>query len=252
MTACSATPSGLVPWYSYEVVNTYPHDPNAFTQGLLLKDGFLYESTGLRGQSSVRKVELQTGRVIQQGNLPNQIFGEGIVDWQDKLIMVTWQSKTGLIMNRENFALLSTFAYEGEGWGLTRSKRHILMSDGTADIRFFDPGTMTESHRITVTDNGTPVTQINELEWVEGEIFANIWQTDQIARIDPASGTIVGWIDLTGLLEQHGSSTEGENVLNGIAYEPTQKRLFVTGKLWPWLFEIKLVAITEQVRKTGH
>jgi glutamine cyclotransferase len=230
-----------IPTYTYKVVKSYPHDLNAFTEGLFFKDGVLYESTGLMGRSSIRKVELDTGQTLQQADLPPDIFGEGIVDWKDHLVAVTWQSRIGFVLDLKTFALTSQFTYAGEGWGLTHNDTEIIMSDGTAELRFIDPLTLHELRRIAVTANGTPLDQLNELEWVDGEILANVWQTDRIARIDPQSGKVTGWIDLRGILPAADHVDGHTDVLNGIAYDAAKKRLFVTGKLWPKLFEIRLV-----------
>jgi glutamine cyclotransferase len=225
--------------YSYRVVNVYPHDPEAFTQGLVYRDGFLYESTGLNGRSSLRKVRLETGEVIQQRQVDAQYFGEGLADWGGKLIQLTWRSNVGFVYDRASFNLERTFAYVGEGWGLTHDDTRLIMSDGSSSLRFLDPATLQETGRLTVTDRGRPVGGLNELEVVRGEIYANVWQTDRIARIAPASGHVTGWIDLSGLLPP--SDQRGVDVLNGIAYDGEHDRLFVTGKLWPKLFEIALV-----------
>ena len=236
-----------IPVYDAIVVHMYPHDPEAFTQGLLYHDGFLYESTGLHGRSSIRKVKLETGRVLQKRDLGAQYFGEGLALWKNQLINITWQSGTGFVFDLGSFTQRRQFRYSGEGWGLTDNGRELIMSDGTATLRVLEPTTQRELRRISVTANGRPVPQINELEWVGGELFANIWQTDVIARIDLATGKVIGWIDLTGLLQSTGQGSGARSdVLNGIAYDAKGKRLFVTGKLWPTLFEIRLVA-----RKTG-
>ncbi len=225
--------------YSYEVVHTYPHDPNAFTQGLVYLNGFLYEGTGLPGESSIRKVKLETGEVIQKRDVPNPYFGEGIVNWQDRLLELTWQAQAGFIYELATFAPKGEFKYPGEGWGLTQDSKRIIMSDGTPDLRFWDPETLQETGRITVRDSyGRPVRNLNELEWVKGQVFANVWQTDRIARIDPRTGEVVGWINLGGLWP---GSDNAEKTLNGIAYDAQHDRLFVTGKKWPKLFEIRLV-----------
>lgn len=230
-----------IPTYGYEIVRSYPHDPNAFTQGLFYKDGFLYESTGLQGRSSVRKVRLETGEVLQKADLPRQIFGEGITWWDKRIVGITWTSQAGYVLDLDSFAFQKEFAYKGEGWGLTRNDKEIIMSDGTAELRFLDPDSLRENRRIKVTAAGKPVEQLNELEWVKGEIFANIWQTDRIARIDPKTGKVVGWIDLQGLLSMGDRLMNHPDVLNGIAYDAASDRLFVTGKLWPKMFEIRLV-----------
>jgi glutaminyl-peptide cyclotransferase len=229
------------PVYGYEVVHAYPHDPEAFTEGLFYRDGFLYESTGLNGRSSVRKVRLETGEVLQRNNLVGGDFGEGIVDWGNELIGLTWQSGTGFVADLGSFTRRKKFSYSGEGWALTRDDHEIFMSDGTPWLRLLDPVTLRPTGRIEVTDQGHPVERVNELEWVKGEIFANIWETDRIARIDPKTGHVTGWIDLSGLLESRGPQLRVVDVLNGIAYDAAGDRLFVTGKLWPWLFEIRIV-----------
>jgi glutaminyl-peptide cyclotransferase len=245
--------SGLTPTlaapvatYGYQIVRVYPHDPGAFTQGLFFKDGFLYESTGRLGHSSIRKVRLETGGVLAKLDFPPDIFGEGITDWEGRLISVTWHSRIGFVLDLKSFAVLQRFSYPGEGWGLTRNERHIIMSDGTAELRFLNPQTLREVRRLKVTAGGKPLSQLNELEWVDGEIYSNIWLTDRIARIDPQTGKVVGWIDLKGILPPSDRVRGNTDVLNGIAYDPPTQRLFVTGKLWPKLFEIRLV---KQVRE---
>lgn len=236
--ACSRT--AAAPAQGYTVVRTYPHDPDAFTQGLIYQDGALYEGTGLPGRSSVRKVELATGRVLQKRDLPAEFFGEGLAAWRGKLIQLTWRSQTGFVYDQVSFRPLSRFSYPGEGWGLTHDGRRLIMSDGTAELRFLDPVSFRELGRITVTENGRPVPQLNELEFVKGEVFANVWTSDRIARIDPKTGRVTGWIDLAGLLNPADAGGRQIDVLNGIAYDPKGDRLFVTGKLWPKLFELKL------------
>jgi glutaminyl-peptide cyclotransferase len=248
--ACACGPAsqaGGTPEYGYKVVHSFPHDPDAFTQGLFYLDGFLYEGTGIEGQSSIRKVRLETGEVLQKRDLPEAYFGEGIVNWKDRLIEITWTTQTGFIYDLAAFAPRSQFRYTGEGWGLTQDGRRIIMSDGSAQLRFWDPETLAETGRITVTDGGSPVARLNELEWVDGEIYANVWQTNRIARIDPAGGKIKGWINLAGLANSEGFFAEGgqTDVLNGIAWDAKGKRLFITGKKWPKVYEIRLV------RKSG-
>jgi glutamine cyclotransferase len=228
------------PVYGYTVVRTYPHDPNAFTEGLFLRDGFLYESTGLEGASSIRKIVLETGSVENERSISSQYFGEGIIDWGDKLIQLTWKNQIGFVYGVDDFETRGEFTYAGEGWALTRDDKRIIMSDGTSRLRFLDPETLKETGGITVTDEGRPVDQLNELEWVKGEIYANIWQTDRIVRIDPATGKVKGWIDLTGLLPE--ADRARADVLNGIAYDAKADRLIVTGKLWPRMYEIRVVA----------
>jgi glutamine cyclotransferase len=239
-----AAPShASVPVYGYRVVHAYPHDTQAYTEGLFYLDGYLYEGTGNIGQSSIRKVELLTGKVLRQRALPPPDYGEGIISWQGKLIELTWQSQRGFIYDLATFKPLGSFRYAGEGWALTANASHILMSDGTPDIRVLDPATLAELSRIHVTADGQPLANLNELEWVKGQIYANVWLTNRIARIDPASGKVVGWIDLNGLQPALSDTQDPTNdVLNGIAYDAKSDRLFVTGKRWPNLFEIRLTA----------
>jgi glutamine cyclotransferase len=226
--------------FGYSIVRTYPHDPRAFTQGLQYHDGFLYEGTGQHGQSSIRKVRLDTGEVLQRRALPDQFFGEGIAVWNTQLFQLTWQSGVAFVYDLQTFAPVRQFSYAGEGWGLTDDGALLIMSDGTEFLRFIDPATFKETGRIRVTASGEPVTNLNELEYVKGEVLANVWQTDLVARIDPASGRVTGWIDLTGLLSpRERASTD---VLNGIAYDEAGGRLFVTGKWWPRVFEITVTS----------
>jgi glutamine cyclotransferase len=226
--------------YGYRVVNSYPHDPDAFTQGLFWLEGHLYESTGQIGQSTIRKVSLQDGRVAQRADMPAHVFGEGIVNWSDQIISLTWRDGVGYRWDRRTLRQLGSFAYRGEGWGLTQNGRDIIMSNGTAELLFLDPATMVERRRITVTADGERVANLNELEWVNGEILANVWMTSRIARIDPASGKVTGWIDLAGLAAEH-QGRDPDAVLNGIAYDDAGDRLFVTGKTWPRLYEVDLL-----------
>src|ERR1700722_10380627 len=225
--------------YSFNIVRTFPHDPTAFTQGLVYRDGFLYEGTGLNGRSSLRKVNLETGEVVQHINLAAEFFGEGITLLKNEVVQLTWQSHTGFVYDLRDFRLLRKFSYLGEGWGITTNGRDLFMSDGTSEIRVLDGETFAEKRRFAVHDDDTPIDQLNELEFVNGEIFANVWQTDRIARISPQSGRVVGWIDLGGILSPVYHLESGA-VLNGIAYDSIKKRLFVTGKLWPNVFEIRL------------
>ena len=238
--ACSLAAQSSIPVYGYRVVHVYPHDPHAFTQGLFYLNGYLYEGTGLNDHSSVRKVKLETGEVIEERDVAGEYFGEGIVNWKDRLLELTWKAQKGFVYDLGTFRPEGEFAYPGEGWGLTQDGKRIIMSDGSPELRFWDPESLKELGRVTVTADGQPVTDLNELEYVNGEVYANVWQTNRIARIDPASGKVVGWIDLTGLLSPS-DETEETDVLNGIAYDAKGGRLFVTGKKWPKLFEIKLV-----------
>lgn len=228
-----------LPVYGYRVVNVYPHDRQAYTQGLIWCDGFLYEGTGLNGASSLRKVRLETGRVVEQHSLDRQYFGEGITEWGGRLLQLTWKSNLGFIYDRSSLKVLGTFNYLGEGWGLTHDRDRLIMSDGTATLRFLDPRTLRETGRLNVRYGDVPLTDLNELEFVQGEIYANVYQTDWIARISPQTGAVTGWIDLRGLLPEADRRIPVD-VLNGIAYDAGRKRLFVTGKLWPKLFEIEL------------
>lgn len=226
--------------YTYQVVRAYPHDRSAFTQGLEFHDGVLYEGTGLNGRSSLRKVSLETGQVLQQVNLPREYFGEGITLVGKEILQLTWQTHVGFVYSLSGFERLRQFSYTGEGWGLTNDGRDIYMSDGSSEIRVWDLHTLAEKRRIKVHDGTRPVIDLNELEPVEGELYANVWQTDRIARISTRTGDVTGWIDLSGLLSPI-YRPAGSDVLNGIAYDARTKRLFVTGKLWPNLFEIKLI-----------
>ena len=237
----ASDPPTIVPTYSYEVINSYPHDENAFTQGLVYVDGILYESTGIkRTPSSLRRVDLATGEVQQTLDIGSEYFGEGLVLWQDWLIQLTWQNRVAFVYDRESFDLLQTWQYDTEGWGITHNGRCLIMSDGSSTLYFRDPVNFVEMGRITVQDQNGPVTLLNELEYVDGEVWANVWQTNRIVRINPANGQVIGNIDLTGLLDPT-TSTQPPDVLNGIAYDAANGRVFVTGKLWPTLFEIELV-----------
>ena len=228
------------PVVGYRVVNTYPHDPRAFTQGLVFADGILYEGTGLRGQSSLRKVDLQTGNILRIRQLAAHFFGEGITIYGNRVIQLTWRAKVGFVYNIQTFQLLDTFTYPTEGWGITHDGKSLIMSDGTSTLYFLDPQTFQRVRRLEVHTRDGPVSRLNELEYVRGEIYANVWKTDRIARISPETGEVVGWIDLEGLLRPEDRHRRID-VLNGIAYDVKNDRLFVTGKLWPKLFEIELV-----------
>ena len=227
--------------YTYKVVKDYPHDREAFTEGLAFENGFLYEGTGLNGSSTLRKVELETGNILQLHKLPAEFFGEGVTIYRDRIIQLTYRSNVGFVYNKDSFELLQKFDYPTEGWGLTNDGKHLIMSDGTSALYFLDPQTFREVSRINVHDKNGPVSGLNELEYVKGEIYANVWPTERIARIDPGTGSVVGWIYLKGLSNLPNENRD--NVLNGIAYDPAGDRLFVTGKFWPKLFEIKLVLL---------
>jgi glutamine cyclotransferase len=224
------------------VVETYPHDPQAWTQGLVYREGVLYEGTGLRGRSSLRVVELETGKVLQLEPLPDAYFGEGIAVLGDRIYQLTWQSNVGFIYELETREQVGQFGYPTEGWGLTHDGTQLIMSDGTATLHFLDPADMSEVRQVIVRDAREPVFSLNELEYVRGEVWANVWTTDYVVRIDPQEGTVVGWIDLSGLLSPE-DVTGQVDVLNGIAYDENGDRIFVTGKLWPKLFEIEVVRI---------
>jgi glutaminyl-peptide cyclotransferase len=226
---------------SYNIVNTYPHDRNAFTEGLVFEDGVLYEGTGLYGNSSLRRVDLETGAILQIYELPDQFFGEGITIYGNEIIQLTWQSNVGFVYDKNSFELLQEFNYSTEGWGITHDGTRLIMSDGTSTLHFLDPQTFDEIGQLNVSDDSGPVTRLNELEYIRGEIYANVWQTDLVARIAPETGRVIGWIDLAGLLTAEDRS-QPVDVLNGIAYDAETDRLFVTGKLWPKLFEIKLIS----------
>ena len=227
------------PVYSYRVVDSYAHDSRGFTQGLAIAEGALYESTGLYGESSLRRVDLTTGDVLQIRALPDSMFGEGIAVWEERIIQITWRSRTGFVYDRDSFELLRQFRYDTEGWGLTHDGARLILSDGSSTLYFIDPDSFAELERVAVYDSDGPVPLLNELEYIGGEVFANILQSDRIARIDPKSGRVTGWIDLEGLLaEVRGTNAAG--VLNGIAYDEVGNRLYVTGKNWPQLFEIEL------------
>lgn len=235
--ACDARP----PVHGYKIVRTYPHDPSAFTQGLFILDGHLYESTGQIGRSTIRKVRLEDGRVLKSVSIPPGLFGEGIVNWGKQIVSVTWTGGAGFRWDRESLRMLGRFSYSGEGWGLTQDGKNIILSDGTPALRFLDPSTMREVRRVNVTIDGKPLANLNELEWVKGEIFANVWQTNVIARIDPRSGKVTGVIDLSGLPEASNRNNP-DAVLNGIAYDSKAGRLFVTGKNWPSLYEVQVTS----------
>jgi glutamine cyclotransferase len=231
-------PQPDIPTFGYKIVNTFPHDPQAFTQGLEFHDGYLYEGTGLKGKSSLRRVELRTGRVVQIHRLPSEYFGEGITILGDKIYQLTWQNGVCFVYDRRTFRQITQFRYDGEGWGLTNDGKRLIMSDGSEVITFRDPDTFAEVRKITVRAQGRPVKNLNELEYIEGEIWANIWYSDIIARIDPSTGIVKAWVDMEGLPVPN---RDIEAVLNGIAYDRQNKRIFVTGKNWSKLFEIELV-----------
>ena len=236
--ANTPTPT-VVPKYGYQIVNIWPHDSNAFTQGLILTDGKLLESTGQEGRSSLRSVELETGKILKKVDVPEPYFAEGIAVLNGKIYQLTWQHQLGFIYDAQTFQRVGEFKYDGEGWGLTTDGKSLILSDGSNRLRFIDPSSFRVTKSINVLDGETRVRELNELEFVQGEIYANIWHDDRIATIDPQSGRVTSWIDLTGLMPS-GELPDPEAVLNGIAYDQANNKLFVTGKLWPRLFEIKV------------
>lgn len=239
----SSTPANneSTPIFTYKIINSYPHDPSAFTQGLIFTNGTLYEGTGRHGQSSLRKVDLETGEVLAQLPMAEEYFGEGITLFDDKIYQLTWRNQTGFIYDSNSFEIINTFTYPTEGWGITHDGAQLIMSDGTNTLYFLNPDTLEENGRLTVQDEqGNPIMLLNELEYIDGQIYANIWQTNRIVRIDPQTGLVTAWIDLTNLLAPE-TLTQPVDVLNGIAYDAENGRLFVTGKLWPALFEIELM-----------
>ncbi|MET0646871.1 MAG: glutaminyl-peptide cyclotransferase [Pyrinomonadaceae bacterium] len=242
--AVNRSPGGAAeqsPVYGYEVVNTFPHDPQAFTQGLVFHEGALVESTGLERRSTLRRVELQTGKVLQRVDVPSQFFAEGLTLFGGKLYQLTWKAEKGFIYDPQTFEKTGEFTYVGEGWGLTHDADSLILSDGSDKLRFIDPNGYQVRRTLSVTDGGRPVYKLNELEFVRGEVYANVWHQNRVARIDPQTGRVKGWIDLAGLLKP-GDVSDEEAVLNGIAYDEAGDRLFVTGKLWPKLFEVRLKA----------
>ena len=245
---------GPTPTLTYKVVASYPHDPDASTQGLVIDKGFLYESTGLYGKSSLRRVDLQSGDVSQLHKLPSRFFGEGVTVFGNRIIQLTWKSQVGFVYEKNSFKQQRVFSYPGEGWGITHDGKNLIMSDGSATIRFLNPETFAEERRINVTDEKGPVTLLNELEYVKGTIFANVWKTDRIALIDPETGKVTGWLDLVGILPEESQGKGDIGVLNGIAYDADNEALYITGKRWPLLFRIepslnrgKLMPIQQQI-----
>ena len=236
----ASIPCVAAPVYTYKVVATYPHSTSSYTEGFFYLNGLFYESTGLEGRSEVLAITPATGKAIQRFDLAPNYFGEGIVDWGPNILGWTWQTHTGFIYDRFSFSVVGQFKYDGEGWGMTRTASELITSDGSATLRFRNPRTFQETRHIVVKDGTRAVDQLNELEMVKGEIYANIWHSDRIARISPKDGRILGWIDLTGLLPDD-QRINSESVLNGIAYDAKADRLFVTGKQWPKVFEIKVV-----------
>ncbi len=231
--------ASAAPVYGYKVVRTYPHDRGSFTEGFFVLDGQFWEATGLEGRSYIRRIDIDNGRVLQQYNIPSKYFGEGIVVFGNQLFELTYKSGVAFVYDKTSFKQLKTFEYSGEGWALTTDGKSLIFSDGSSSLKFLDPATFKEVRRITVTDAGKPVDQLNELEYIKGEIWANIWQANRIARIDPKTGRVNSWIDMNGLLSI--MESVGVDVLNGIAYDAKADRIFVTGKFWPKVFEITVV-----------
>lgn len=240
-----ANETDKTPLYGYKVVNTFSHDPEAFTQGLFLEDGILYESTGLNGKSTVKKIDLKTGKVIKSRNMQDKFFGEGLTIVNDKIIQITWRSKTGFVYNKESLEILRTFSYKTQGWGITYDGKYLILSDGSDILYFMDPKSFVIVGKLEVYDKKGKVSNLNELEYINGEIYANIWGKDLIARINPKTGNVKSWIDLSGLLSETDKIGK-EDVLNGIAYNPENNTLLVTGKFWPKIFEIEIIEKNKQ------
>ncbi len=238
--------AGTIPIFGYEIINVYPHSSLAFTQGLVYDDGLLYEGTGLYGGSTLSRIDLQTGRALVQTHLDGNLFGEGIALWKDRIIQLTWQSGLGLVYGKKNMTRIGNFSYQTEGWGITSDNKSLIMSDGTDILHILDPESFEEERRILVTANGRPQRGLNELEYIKGQIYANIWPTNWIAIISPESGVVKSKINLQGILQEGDIQGSKVDVLNGIAYDSLEDRLFVTGKLWPKLFEIKVVPKSEE------
>jgi glutamine cyclotransferase len=238
--------SSSIKTYGYKIINSYPHDPNAFTQGLEYDDGLLYEGTGGYGQSSLRRVDIQTGRVVDIVHLEDEFFAEGIAIWKDRIIQLTWRSYQGFVWDKENLTQTGSFSYRREGWGITSDASRLIMSDGSDALYFLDPNDYSLQGSIRVTADGEPVKGLNELEYINDMIYANLWPSTWIAIISPDTGEVTGRIDLSGIMDEGGILKRWVDVLNGIAYDPSEDRLFVTGKLWPSLFEIELVEDTKE------
>lgn len=240
--ASSQFGSGSIPILGYRIIKDYPHDTSAFTQGLAYENGIFYEGTGQYGRSTLRLVSLDTGRILKQTSLPETLFGEGIAIWKDKLVQLTWQSGLGLVYDKKNLTKIVEFHYQTEGWGITSDGKRLIMSDGTEMLHFLDGETFKEQGRLRVMANGVPVKGLNELEYIEGKIYSNVWPTNWIVIISPDTGKVTGCINLHGILRKSDGQVGHEvDVLNGIAYDEANGRLFVTGKLWPKIFEIKIL-----------
>jgi glutaminyl-peptide cyclotransferase len=239
-TAILVAHCAAAPIYTYKVITKYPHSTSSYTEGFFYRNGLFYEGTGQNGHSAILVTQPETGKPIQRRDMPPQYFGEGIIDWGPNLLEWTWQTHVGFVLDRTTLHIVSQFHYDGEGWGMTRTATELITSDGTATLRFRNPNTFDETRHIIVKDGSKAIDQLNELEYIKGEIYANIWHSDRIARISPTDGHVIAWIDLTGLLPDV-EKLAAESVLNGIAYDAKQDRLFVTGKQWPAIFEIKII-----------
>jgi glutaminyl-peptide cyclotransferase len=242
----SPTPVPVTGDYSFQIITSFPHDRQAFTQGLEFHDGYIYESTGLRGESTLRRVNLETGEVLQLHELEDHLFGEGLTILDDRIYQLTWQAGVGFVYDLDSFEQLSEFSYEGEGWGLANDGERLIMSDGSNVITFRDPETFEILEEITVYDDRGPVMMLNELEWIDGEIWSNIWRDDIIVVIDPETGWVTQRIDLTGLLQDEHRGEHRVDVLNGIAWDPHGERLIVTGKLWPVMYQIEVIPLEDE------
>ena len=240
--ACSPSDNGLYQYYTYRVINVFPHDEQAFTQGLAVSDGFFYESTGRNGFSSLRKVDPVSGEIVKLHELPDHYFGEGLTVVDNEIIQLTWRKRVGFVYDKDTFALKREFDYQTEGWGLTYDGKQLIMSDGSATLYFLNPKTFNTTAQINVFDGDVLVTNLNELEFIKGEVYANIWKTHTIVRINPDTGRVLGRINLTGLLPPE-DRTPSVGVLNGIAYDAQHDRMYVTGKLWPKIFQIELIPV---------
>jgi glutaminyl-peptide cyclotransferase len=234
--------AAAAPTLSYKVVARYPHSTDSYTEGFLYLNGLFYEGTGIAGHSALLAIEPETGKAVQKRDMPPEYFGEGIVDWGSNIYQWTWQHHICFVYDRFSLRTVKQFSYTGEGWGMTRTAKEIITSDGSATLRFRDPATFKETHHILVKDGTKTIDQLNELEFIKGEIYANVWHSDLVARISPRDGHVIAWIDLSGLLPDD-QKINAESVLNGIAYDAQHDRLFVTGKQWPAVFEIKVVPL---------
>jgi glutaminyl-peptide cyclotransferase len=242
--AQSAPATKKIPQYKVKIIRTFPHDTDAFTEGLVYSGGFLYESTGMNGKSSMRKIELETGKVVKKSDLPTQYFGEGLTEWEGTFIQLTWRSGKGFVYNRETFSIEREFSFSGEGWGITHDGKSLIMSNGSNRLTYLNPRTFEQERVLPVLSGDKPIRLLNELEYIKDEIYANIWQKDFVARISPKTGEITGWIDMSDLRKELSDGQRAE-VLNGLAYDPEGDRIFVTGKLWSKLFQVEIASQSE-------